>query len=207
MRVLRLVGAAVVVAGCGGGGDGGGGPSPQVPVTRVDLTPNIAQSTTLCGNVGLSATPRDAQGNALSRNVAWTASNAAVLTLSSNSGASVSATGIGIGSSTVTATSEGVPSTPVTVTVTAGQAPSAAEVSATAPASFSPTCVVVATGGTVTWTFGATQHNVNFTQNSPPGGDIGVLTNTTAQRTFQTAGDYPYVCDIHPGMTGRVIVQ
>jgi plastocyanin len=211
MRVFRLASAAIVAAivitGCGGGGGGNGGPQPGAQVASVGVTTS-ATSTTLCGNVSLSAQPRDAQGNNLVRDVNWAAGNTSVIALSSGTGTSVSATGIGAGTSTVTATSQTIPSTPITLTVTApGQAPATAQVSATGATSFAPTCVTVAAGGTVTWTFGPTTHNVSFGANKPPGGDINERTNTTDQRTFPTAGHFPYDCTLHPGMSGRVIVR
>jgi plastocyanin len=207
MRVLCLAATAVVIAACGGGGDGGGTPPPPT-VASVTITPNTPQSTTLCGEVSFTAQPKDAQGNNLSRSVDWTSSTANVV-LSSTSGASVTATGVGVGSSTVTATSETVPSTGVTVTVAAsGQAPTTAGVTAEATSNtFTPACVVVAAGGTVTWTFGSRTHNVIFGANKPTGGDIPDRTNTTEQRTFPTAGHYPYDCTLHPGMRGRVVVR
>jgi plastocyanin len=207
MRVLRLAGAAVVIAGCGGGGDGGGGPSPQ-PVASVTIAPNTAQSTTLCGEVNFTAQARDAQQNVLSRTISWNNTAAANVALSSSSGPSVTATGIGVGASTITATAEGISSTGVTVTVAAGgQAPTTAAVAATSADRFSPVCVTVAAGGTVTWTFGATAHNVNFTAGSPTGGDIPDRVNTTEQRTFPSAGNFPYRCTIHANMNGRIIVR
>jgi plastocyanin len=206
MRVLRLAGAAVVIAGCGGGD---GGSSPQASVARVDVSAS-PQSTSICGTVTLTATPRDAQGNALARSVTWSQSNASILSLSGTTGASVTATGVGVGTTNVTATSETIPSTPTAVGVTTGgQAPMTAAVSATSPSAFAPTCVTVRAGGTVTWTFGATGHNVVFDSPKPSGvTDIAdEKINTTDQRTFQAAGHYPYQCTFHSGMRGRVVVQ
>ena len=33
------------------------------------------------------------------------------------------------------------------------------------------------------------------------------LTTGTATRVFTTKGDFHYVCDVHPGMIGEVVVQ
>lgn len=207
MRVLGAASAAVVIAGCGGGSSGGGTPPPPA-VASVAVTATT-QSTTPCGQVSLTAQPRDAQGNSLARAVTWDPpGNPSVISLSSTSGVSNEAIGVGVGTSTVTARSETAASTPLTLTVSAsGQASATADVSATAPASFAPTCVVVAVGGTVTWTFGATTHNVIFGTNKPTGGDIGERTSTTEQRTFPAAGNFPYQCTLHAGMNGRVIVR
>jgi plastocyanin len=113
-----------------------------------------------------------------------------------------------VGSSNITARAEGTSSTAGAVTVGAGaQPPSTAEVQATASSTFTPGCVVIGAGGSVTWQFGALGHNVIFGTNKPTGGDIAERANTSESRTFPTAGDFPYTCTIHPGMNGRVIVR
>jgi plastocyanin len=211
MRVLRLVGAVVIVAGCGGGGDGGGGTPPPPPtVASVVINPAAAQSITVGGTVSFSAQPQTAQGSPLSRTVSWTTSDQSKVSLSATTGTSVTATGVAAGTSQIRATSEGVQSTPVTVTVTAGGGPnpSTADVTATSPANtFSPATVTIAPGGTVTWTIVDT-HNVTFSGNAPPGGSSPpALTNTTFARTFPNAGAYPYTCTLHQGMNGTVNVQ
>jgi plastocyanin len=71
---------------------------------------------------------------------------------------------------------------------------------------FSPACVRVAVGGTVTWTFGTLGHNVDFSGAGAPA-DIPERTNASEQRTFATAGNFSYTCTLHAGMNGRVIVQ
>ena len=74
-----------------------------VPVASVSVTP-AAPSVQVGQSVQLTATPRDAGGNALSgRVVAWATNNAAVATV--NGGGLV--TGVAAGSATITATSEG----------------------------------------------------------------------------------------------------
>jgi plastocyanin len=208
MRVRFLVGAVVVVAGCGGGGDGGGGTPPPPTVASVTITPSTAQSTTLCGDLSFSAQARDAQGGALTRSINWTNTTPANVALSSSAGSPVTATGVGVGSSSITAAADGISSTGVTVTVAAGgQPPTSAGVTATTGNAFTASCVTLAAGGTVTWTFQSVTHNVQFGSNKPTGGDIPDRTSTTESRTFATAGNYPYQCTLHPGMAGRVIVQ
>ena len=72
---------------------------------------------------------------------------------------------------------------------------------------YNPTCTTVATGATVTWTWGsnvANSHTVTFspTETSPQ------QTSGTFQRTFATAGTYNYTCTVHgAAMGGRIIVQ
>lgn len=69
---------------------------------------------------------------------------------------------------------------------------------------FEPEAVVVAPGTTVTWTFagGSVAHNVE--------GD-GFKSKTVAKgefaHRFARPGTYDYVCTLHTGMTGVVVVE
>ncbi|MFN2565172.1 MAG: plastocyanin/azurin family copper-binding protein [Gemmatimonadaceae bacterium] len=210
-RVLPLAYVAAAIAGCGGGssgGGGGGGTQPPVPVASVTLSPSSAQSINACGTVSFTAQARDAQNNVLSgRPIDWESSDASKVVLSIGSGAQTTATGIGVGSSTITARSGTVTSNPgVAVTVTAGGASGSAAVGTTETA-FTPTCVTITAGGTVTWNF-TTTHNVTFTTaNAPPGGNVPDQGSGNATRTFPNVGNYPYTCTLHQGMNGRVVVQ
>jgi plastocyanin len=67
--------------------------------------------------------------------------------------------------------------------------------------------VAIAAGGTVTWTFGSVEHNVNFGGSGGAPSNISTSSNTTAARTFNTAGNFSYDCNLHAGMTGTVIVR
>ena len=89
-----------------------------VPVASVTVSPASA-SVPVGQTVQLAATPRDANGNALSgRTVTWTSSNTSVGTVN---GSGV-VTGVVAGSTTITATSEGQSGSSA-VTVTAGPLP------------------------------------------------------------------------------------
>lgn len=71
--------------------------------------------------------------------------------------------------------------------------------------SFTPAELTVPVGATVTWTnrHGA-RHDVaaaDGTFTSPLFGE-----GETFSFTFTEPGEYPYVCTIHPGMEGKVIV-
>jgi plastocyanin len=70
--------------------------------------------------------------------------------------------------------------------------------------SFRPSTLDVAVGAQVTWTnTGSAPHTVTFTD----GEDSGALdTGQTYSRTFDTAGDFDYICEIHPSMRGSVTV-
>src|SRR6185295_5960644 len=85
----------------------------NAPVASVALSP-AAASLTVGATTQLTATPKDANGTALSgRLVTWATSNAAVVTVS----ASGLVTGMTAGSATIAATSEGQSGTS-TITVT-----------------------------------------------------------------------------------------
>lgn len=71
---------------------------------------------------------------------------------------------------------------------------------------FNPSTITVAVGSTVTWQWnsGGVTHNVTF-QDGITSGD---MSSGSFPRTFQTAGNFPYLCTIHGslGMTGVVNV-
>lgn len=70
---------------------------------------------------------------------------------------------------------------------------------------FDPETASVATGEEVTWTLtdASSDHTVTFEDE-----DSGTLSaGETYSRTFDEAGEYPYVCAIHPQMTGTVTVE
>lgn len=78
--------------------------------------------------------------------------------------------------------------------------------------SFSPAFATITHGDTIRWNFGPGSdgmgHNVRFTPamaGAPA--DINVLKTGTASRVFNTPGNFSYVCDVHPGMNGAVLVQ
>jgi plastocyanin len=77
--------------------------------------------------------------------------------------------------------------------------------------------VTLVAGDTVRWTFQKSStdgrgHNVRF---NPPiagapaniGSSGSPITSGKQTRVFQTKGDFHYVCDVHGGMTGEVIVE
>ncbi len=77
---------------------------------------------------------------------------------------------------------------------------------------FSPTFQTISAGDTVRWNFAGGSdgmgHNVRFSPivaGAPT--DINILKTGTATRVFATRGDYHYVCDVHPGMLGEIVVQ
>jgi plastocyanin len=73
---------------------------------------------------------------------------------------------------------------------------------------FDPEDIVVAAGGTVTWTWnGVEDHNVTFDSPSIPDSPTQA-TGTYAATMPNTPGTYAYHCSVHPiAMTGSVEVQ
>jgi len=71
---------------------------------------------------------------------------------------------------------------------------------------FDPIDAMITTGTTVTWeNVGSVDHTV-----TPDGHDewtgLTLSPGETFQHTFDTAGDYPYDCTIHAGMSGTITV-
>jgi plastocyanin len=72
---------------------------------------------------------------------------------------------------------------------------------------FEPAEVTVAVGDTVTWTNNdSVAHDVTADSFSSgePGGMAG---GDTFEHTFEEAGTFDYVCTVHPGMDGTVVVE
>ena len=70
---------------------------------------------------------------------------------------------------------------------------------------FSPSNDTVPVGGRVRWAWsGQVSHNVVFDNVSGAPAHCDNQTSGTCTRTFETAGEFPYVCTLHNGMTGRV---
>ena len=77
---------------------------------------------------------------------------------------------------------------------------------------FSPKTVTISKGGSVKWTNDdSVGHDV--TQKGGPGpsfrsGSAGGLSQGASfKHTFTTAGTFKYVCTVHPGMEGTVVVK
>jgi plastocyanin len=72
---------------------------------------------------------------------------------------------------------------------------------------FEPAEITVSAGDTVTWTNeDSVGHDV--TGDDFKSGDPGGLGNgDTFEHTFEEAGTFDYVCTVHPGMEGTVVVE
>lgn len=68
---------------------------------------------------------------------------------------------------------------------------------------FRSSTVTIHRGGTVTWRWtGKNPHNVKFSGFASP-----VQTSGTFRHRFTRRGTFRYVCIVHPGMRGKVVVR
>ncbi len=211
MRLLGVLGAGflILTSACGGGGgDGDGGPGPNPTQTLDRIQPSVTQLQLNAGGTAtIQMTALDTQGGTIPNPgpYAFTSSAANIVEVNQQ-GAVV---GIGAGNATinVSLTRGGVTkqaNVNVTVTGTLGLS---ATVAAGGSNDFQPQVVAIGRTGSVTWTFGAVTHNVNFSGTPGAPANIGNSTNTTASRQFNTAGNFPFDCNLHAGMVGTVIVR
>ena len=222
MRLLRQtmsVGATLCLLACGGGGggstgpggsnNGGNNPPPGGGNTALDnITLSFTQATLIAGEIRtVNVIARDTQGAVIAGATATFTSadeNVAEVNASGNvmavhAGSTQIAVSVTVGNVTKTANA--------TVTVN-GTLPNAASVAAGVDLTFQPGTVVINQGGSVTWAFGPVSHTVTFTASSA-GTPASILESysANASRTFTTKGNFPYVCSIHAGMSGEVIVR
>ena len=217
MRLFRLAGLVIALAatGCGGGGgdDDGGttGPPPPPPggsQTLGSITTNVSNLDVDAGNTALIAvTALDVDNKVISTSITPTFTSSAPAVAEVDAKGTV--LGISDGSASITASLSlgGVTRTATVAVSVTGSLPQAAAVeAASSDFLFTPNLVAIARGGTVTWSFGGLEHNVNFATAGAPAG-IGNSYLTSVTRTFANAGNFSYLCNIHPGMSGRVIVR
>ena len=209
-RNVRRLGATFAVAlgaACGGGGDGGGTTNPP-PRTLGSITANPTTMNLSGGETAeITVQALDTEGAAIAGVQGFTfVSSAPTVADVSSSGTVV---GLSDGQSTITVslTRDGVTKTATVAVTVAGNLPTTASVSAGAGNTFSPALVAIAAGGTVTFSIGATQHNVTFENRPGAPANIPSGTNLQENRTFPTAGDFDYTCTLHSGMDGQVIVR
>jgi plastocyanin len=71
---------------------------------------------------------------------------------------------------------------------------------------FNPSVITINAGTTITWTNkDAVGHTVTSTTGLFDSGAIN--TNGIYSHLFSTAGSYPYLCTVHPSITGTVVVK
>ena len=203
-RIVTLLIVAGTGAGCGGS-EPGPGPGTSV-LTTLELTPATATLFTVApGNtVTLSAVAKDQDGETMAGvgSPSFSSDNDAVASVSQDG--TITAVAAGTAAITGTLTAGDVTRTDLT-TVTVQVAPASAAVT-TPSLAFQPATVDVGAGGSVSWTFGPTTHNVGFTTTGAPA-DVPDLQNGSASREFPTNGSFSYRCTIHPEMTGTVHVH
>lgn len=144
-------------------------------------------------------------GNNASQQVTWSSNSATTATVDQTG--KVTAVAAGTATIRATAQADATKFAESVVTVTGAQFPSSAEVNAGADSQFSPQTVEIAVNGTVTWNFAALTHNVRFAATAGAPTNINNTANASVSRTFNTAGTFDYDCQLHGGMTGRVIVH
>lgn len=204
----HILGLLALVA-CGGGGDGGGVTQPPGGTTLGSIVPSSSAISLAAGQRQTITMQAFSTANQPIQGASGYSYSSGTSTVAVVSTTGV-VTGIGAGQSTITVslTLNGVTKTAtVGVTVT-GTLPSTATVVAGANSDdFTPNFVAVARTGTVTWTFGERQHNVEFGNVAGAPGSIPNSTpNTSVARQFNTAGSFGYTCTLHANMNGTVLV-
>ncbi len=168
---------------------------------------STAPSVSIGGTTALTATARDAKGVAILGTTGFTYASATP-TAGIVSAAGV-VTGIAPGSTVITTslTKDGVTSTgTATVAVTApAPSPATATIAATTGRLFTPASTTVGVGANVTWDISTLTHNVTFSTAGAPT-NIPNSVSVLVTRTFPTAGTFAYMCTLHSGMTGEIIV-
>ena len=211
MRLLRVLGVGALLAGaaCGGGGGDGGTTNPPPTQTLGEIRPTPS-------NIALTAGQSTTITVAAINTSGGTISNAGTPTFTTQAAtvAEVNAQGVVFGVSagttsvSVSLSFGGVTKTAsVPVVVTGTLAATATVTASSAANTFQPQIVGVARGGSVTWTFSAVEHNVTFSGGGGAPANIANTVNASVSRTFGTAGNFPYDCTLHAGMTGTVIVR
>ena len=179
--------------------------------TLASLTVDAQDRTIELGSVTQATVAgRDGQGNPValgSRTVTWTTSNASIARISASGVAS--AVGVGAVDLQATVQDGAVPRTASVRLVVQGIAgsPTTARVDM-APQNFIPFETVIRQNGTVSFVFPTLAHNVIWDRRlSGAPTDIITTNDATVTRTFPTVGVFDFVCTLHPGMEGRVIVS
>ncbi|HYW31384.1 MAG TPA: Ig-like domain-containing protein [Gemmatimonas sp.] len=181
----------------------GSGTLASVVVTSQD---NVIE---LGGGTQAMVSARDASGATIAlgnRTVAWTTSNPLIATITSGG----FATGVGIGTVNLqVSVQDGATvrtgTVPMTVTGVPG-APTSATVEML-PDRFLPYEIVLRQNGSVNFNFPTLAHNVIWERVRPGAPtDIAATSSMVLVRSFPTVGVFDYVCTLHTGMIGKIIV-
>lgn len=218
--VAGALATASLLTACGSGADAGG-PNPT-PLAVAKASPSGDNQTGTPGQaLGAPLRIAAARGGTpeAGLTVTWTASGTGSVappsgvTDANGIASAVWTLGQEAGAQTAQAAVSGAAGSPLSFTATAGNgggAPlNATVVLRTAGGNrFDPSAVTIGTGGTVTWTWGDGIHDVT-SSGSPSFQSSGAPNGPPRQYsvTFNAPGQYNYACTVHPGMSGRVIVQ
>ena len=161
----------------------------------------------------ITATPRDANANAIAglSGVTFSSSNSTVAAVNPNTGLVTTGAAQAGNSATITAslTADGATRTGTSLISVVAAFPLTFTFSTTSNR-FVPngTTVDIKVGGTVTFNLSGT-HSVIFDP-AVPGRplDVGVCTDCTADRAFNTVGTFPFICSVHgSAMTATIRVN
>jgi plastocyanin len=197
---------------CGGGGGGNGGTTQPpgggaTPVLTSIAVSGSSTSVAVSSTLQLTALPKDQFGSAFTAAITWTSSNRTVADVD----VSGLVYGINAGTATLTAQSGAVSSgAPITVTAGGSFTLQRTVQMPANPFSFSPAQTDILVTGTVSFEFAVDDHNVIFTSGSGSGKPADItppVHSTTVTRQFNTQGAFPFVCTLHPGMSGTVVVH
>ena len=194
MRAAAILMTAVFVSACGGDS---GLDAPLINSVTITGKQTIAVGEA----VQLTATARDVNGLAApNAKITYATSSAAVVSVNSTG----RIIGVSPGSASITASSGGFSSPQYPITVTAG---SVAAVVTMPANTFAPSQLTIRAGQSVLFDFPADQHNVIFSGGAGKPADIQTTSNRAVTVQFPTAGTFPFVCNLHPGMNGTAIVS
>ena len=194
MRVAALA-ALVVLSACGG--DNG----VNAPTVGSVIITAPKQTIAVGDPVQLTTTARDVNGVPISGAKITFASSPTTVVSVNSTGRVI---GVSAGAGTIAATSGGVTSPPFAITVTAGAVAAVVTMQAN---TFTPSLLTIKVGQSILFDFPADQHNVIFSGGAGKPADIQTTSNRAVTVQFPTAGTFPFVCNLHPGMNGTAIVN
>lgn len=205
----------LTVACSGGGGtapddDDDDDPGPGNQQTLESITANVSSLSLTAGNtatISITAVDVNNQPIVTFGNPSFSSTNTTVAVV--ETGGQVRGLAAGNGQINISLTHGGVTKTTQVPVTVSGTLPAVEDVVASASDFvFTPRVVAVQAGGSVTWSFGALEHTVSF---APAAGVPASINSggvsTSISRTFTAAGNYSYICTIHPGMNGVVYVR
>ena len=179
--------------------------------TVTSLTVALSDPALIIGDLGQATlSAHDANNAAVAlgnRTILWSSTNTSVATISS--AGVIAAVGIGATQIRASVVEGGAPVVGnASLSIVANpDAKQTADVSMPG-LTFSPTDVVVKVGGTVRFIFPNLDHNVIWQPRiTGAPADIGIMSNQIVTRTFPAAGVFPYVCTLHNGMVGTIVVS